>query len=168
MKTCSQCGATFKTWVWIDGRQKNLCHRSRCLRCHPFKSPYVRRVGEGPFVKCMLCGKDMKSTRRLCGACTTKVRRYRAKKAAISFLGGKCISCGWSGPQSGFSFHHRNQSSKEFDFGRVWNKSWTFLKRELGKCDLLCLICHVLKHSSRENKALQRIADQYKGRELVW
>ena len=34
--------------------------------------------------------------RMRCGSCNTKIRRYRAKAAAVKYLGGKCVTCGWA------------------------------------------------------------------------
>ena len=169
MPTCQKCGKQFAQTVLIEGKLRNLQHRSKCLSCSPFGSPYVRRKTAGPYKRCALCKGLLNSTRRrFCGSCNTKIRRYRAKKAAIAYMGGKCIKCGWSGHQSGFSFHHLDASKKELSFGRVWHKSWSVLRRELSKCVLLCLVCHAIEHSTREDAELIRVAEGYKGQNLVW
>jgi hypothetical protein len=65
-------------------------------------------------------------------------------------LGGKCSRCDWSGDISGFDFHHLDPSVKDFNpNGReLASKSWTIVKTELDKCELLCALCHRLEHSS--------------------
>ena len=59
---------------------------------------------------CKLCNNKFKDYqnrgRKRCGSCNTKIRRFRAKAAAIEYLGGKCKKCGWSGDQAAMQFHH--------------------------------------------------------------
>src|SRR4030042_3342413 len=60
---------------------------------------------------CKLCRKKYEDyqgkMRARCGACNTKIRRYRAKAAAIKLLGGKGADCGWRGNQAALQFHPR-------------------------------------------------------------
>ncbi len=109
---------------------------------------------------CILCGRSNGSSRRRrCNACNTKIRRYRAKLAAIAYLGGKCQKCGWNGHQSGFQFHHLRD--KNFGIGNVANRKWSVIKEELDKCQLLCACCHCIEHSTREEEALIKEAEKY-------
>lgn len=90
----------------------------------------------------------------------------RNKLAAIVYLGGICKHCGLkatSSNQSVFSFHHRDPSIKDVEIGMVANRSWSFIVRELEKCDLLCLNCHSSFHSTRNEKTLIEEAMQYQG-----
>ena len=120
--------------------------------------------------KCRLCHKqfqDYQSRQRTrCGSCNTKIRRYRAKAAAIKLLGGKCQNCGWSGDQAAFQFHHKNKAKKDFILGNVANKSWDSIKKEIIKCALLCANCHHIEHSSKLGKEFINEALAYKGRNL--
>ncbi len=166
---CRKCGNAFPVWIVVDGVRRNLGSRVYCLTCVPFKQgrkiEYLQERVAYEF--CVLCGRKNGSTRRRrCGSCNTRVRRYRTKAAAIRLLGGKCKDCGWSGPQAGFSFHHRH--SKEFTIGNVANKSWSVIKKELKKCTLLCVRCHTIRHSDREDPRLVEEAEKYEGCELVW
>jgi len=121
-------------------------------------------------MKCKLCGKPYENyqgrTRTRCGSCNTKIRRYRAKLAAINHMGNKCIDCGWSGHQSAFQFHHTNPKEKEFIIGNVANKSWDSILSELKKCILLCANCHAIRHSSKNEAAFIEEANNYRGRAL--
>lgn len=119
---------------------------------------------------CKLCGNSFKdyqrSGRTRCGSCNTKIRRYRAKAAAIKYLGGKCTSCGWQGNQATLQFHHTNPKEKDFVLGNIANKNWDAIKAELKKCILLCANCHAIKHSTKDsNRFLQEVRD-YRGRKL--
>lgn len=120
---------------------------------------------------CPLCNQKFKDyqdkERARCGSCNTKIRRYRAKAAAIKFLGGKCTSCGWQGNQAALQFHHANPKEKDFIIGNVANKSWDSIKGELKKCVLLCANCHSIHHSTKDNDLFIREAMAYKGKTFV-
>lgn len=121
---------------------------------------------------CRLCnkkfrhyGKQKRQTNR-CGACNTKIRRFRAKAAAIKFLGEKCVKCGWQGNQAALQFHHTDPNEKDFIIGSVANKSWDSIKKEMQKCILLCANCHSIEHSTKDGKIFLKEALNYKGRTL--
>jgi len=119
---------------------------------------------------CSLCGKNFidyqRKNRTRCGSCNTKIRRFRAKSAAIKYLGGKCELCGWTGNQAAFQFHHKNSLEKDFIIGNVANKSWEIIKKELNKCMLLCANCHSITHSSKNGNKFFEAAMKYKGAKL--
>lgn len=119
---------------------------------------------------CKLCKNNFKNyesrNRTRCGSCNTKIRRFRAKAAAIKFLGGKCVRCGWHGDQAALQFHHLK--GKDFTIGNAANKSWDFIKTEIQKCILLCANCHMIEHSSKNDKEFMKEALNYKGRKLVF
>jgi len=117
---------------------------------------------------CKLCNHEFKSYQSRCiarcGSCNTKIRRFRAKAAAIEFLGGKCIKCGWNGNQAALQFHHLK--GKDFTIGNVANKSWDSIKLEMSKCILLCANCHMIEHSTKDGELFLKEALNYKGRTL--
>ncbi len=119
---------------------------------------------------CKICDKKFKDYqakgRARCGSCNTKIRRYRAKAAAIKYLGGKCSSCGWSGNQAALQFHHLDPRTKDFVIGNVANKSWNSIKSEMKKCVLLCANCHSIEHSTKDGALFIKEALNYKGRKL--
>lgn len=117
---------------------------------------------------CKLCGNKFKQERgrARCGSCNTKIRRFRAKAAAIKLLGGKCRTCGWHGDQAALQFHHINPKKKDFIIGNVANKRWSFIKKELAECVLLCANCHIVKHSTKNGYQFIQEARNYKGRKL--
>ena len=114
---------------------------------------------------CVLCGNEMKNNpnnRTKCNACFTRIRRYRTKKKAVEYLGGVCVNCGWSGNIAAFEFHHINDK-KEFAIGSASNKSWKIVEKELDKCELLCSICHRIKHSKYNDKDFLEEVNKYQG-----
>lgn len=121
---------------------------------------------------CKLCNKEFKDLqskgRTRCGSCNTKIRRYRAKAAAIKYLGGKCQKCGWEGNQAAFQFHHLIPNQKDFIIGNAANKNWDFIEKELKKCTLLCANCHAIEHSTKDEGKFIKEATNYKGRRLVF
>lgn len=121
-------------------------------------------------VVCRVCKRKFKDyqgrKRSRCGSCNTKIRRYRTKAAAIQYLGGKCIKCGWQGNQAALQFHHTDPDVKDFIIGNVANKKWDVIKTELHKCILLCANCHAIEHSTKEEGSFTVEALNYKGRSL--
>ena len=119
---------------------------------------------------CGLCGNNFNDyqgkLRTRCGSCNTKIRRFRVKAAAIQLLGEECIDCGWKGNQAALQFHHLNSKEKDFTIGNVANKSWEYIKKELGKCVLLCANCHSIRHSSKNEKNFLEEAKRYRGKKL--
>jgi len=119
---------------------------------------------------CKLCDKEIKEYQKKCstrcGSCNTKIRRYRAKAAAIQLLGGKCQQCGWTGDQAAMQFHHLDPHKKDFIIGAVGNKSWDSIMSEMKKCVLLCANCHMIEHTTKRGDRFLVEAANYRGRLL--
>ncbi len=117
---------------------------------------------------CKLCDNKYYTARNRsrCGSCNTKIRRYRAKAAAIKYLGGKCSECGWHGNQAALQFHHTEPNKKDFVIGNVANRKWEFIIKEIKKCILLCANCHMIHHSTKNNAEFLIEAENYHGRML--
>lgn len=113
---------------------------------------------------CLICNKN--SFKNLCGTCNTNLRRYRVKKKSVDYLGGECERCGWKGHLAGFDFHHKDPNEKDFgpSARELANKSWSLVKNELDKCELLCAICHREEHSIYN--LLEEISITYNGNML--
>lgn len=110
----------------------------------PPERPYKCRCGEKD------PEKFSKTKRFICTKCqasynNTRIRQI--KEDAVSYLGGKCVSCGFSGHRSAFDFHHINPKNKEGNFSISKHWVWKKLKKELDKCVLLCANCHRGVHS---------------------
>jgi hypothetical protein len=118
---------------------------------------------------CNVCNKEINCSRRKrCQSCTTRIRRYRTKQAAVKFLGGCCQSCGWNGDISAFDFHHIDSDQKDFQIGSANNKSWEIVKKELEKCRLLCSNCHRIEHNSERDPIFLEAVMNYKGYKKLW
>lgn len=190
--TCAYCHASIqKRQVDINKTDKSFCNSSHAAKYNNKK--YPKKVKEKKLciecginevsvkgvrclscasshnktTKCIICGKELKDTRRRkCSYCNIKIRRQRIKLKAIQLLGGKCARCGWTGDPAAFEFHHRDKSQKEFCISRYSNKKWELVKNELAKCELLCANCHRIKHSDRNGKTFTEEVNNYKGRSL--
>lgn len=76
-------------------------------------------------------------------------KRWNAKKIAVcKFLGDKCSKCNLSFPYQVYNFHHRDPSSKEFDWSKLRLRSTADIMTEIDKCDLVCANCHIIEHST--------------------
>lgn len=115
---------------------------------------------------CILCGKLTQKRRKRCMSCNTKIRRYRTKLRAILYLGGKCKRCDYVGPHYEFDIHHIG--NKDFQLSNVANKSWEVVKKELDKCELLCVKCHRKEHHVQENEAFWHEVFNYQGKDGEW
>ena len=162
--------STYKIASLLGCSQTNVRHwlkkyglrTSKCISNYPINGS----------VNCVLCKKSILvklRNKRMCSACRTRIRRFRTKWAAVKYLGGKCVQCGWEGRAdeiAAYDFHHRESDKKEFQIGNVANKSWESIKEELGKCDLVCRRCHSILHSKHNDALLLEEAKKYNGRLL--
>jgi hypothetical protein len=70
-------------------------------------------------------------------------RRYQERRdAALVALGGECVACG--GTQD-LQFDHQDRGLKSFNLAKIWLGKQDRLQGELGKCQLLCKSCHLIK-----------------------
>ena len=100
-----------------------------------------------------------------CRLCFSSImcKRYNAKKlAAVKYLGGHCMICKQVFPAQAFNFHHRDPSTKKFDWGKLKLQSVQNIIIELDKCDLLCGNCHTIEHSGSKNwEGLESDAERF-------
>ncbi len=73
--------------------------------------------------------------------------RKRRKQEAVTYLGGACRRCGYSKCLEALQFHHRDPKRKDFVLSAAMTRSFTRIKAELDKCDLLCANCHAEVHT---------------------
>lgn len=109
---------------------------------------------------CSICNKPT-SKHRHCGTCEIKFRKHAYKKNAVSYLGGKCKCCGWSGNMAAFEFHHINPNTKKTNLSAVIlvHMSKEKASKELDKCELLCSNCHRGKHNDYNNPKIIEAAN---------
>ena len=67
-------------------------------------------------------------------------------------LGGRCVDCGYTGPDSAFELHHLDMSAKEFGLAEFGGSAARFFE-EAKKCVLLCANCHRIRHSQMRSTA---------------
>nr|DAP37998.1 MAG TPA: INTRON TRANSFERASE [Crassvirales sp.] len=73
------------------------------------------------------------------------------KKKYIKLLGGQCDCCHIKFNDTNyaiFDFHHINPNTKEYTWDKLRLFSDFKIRAELSKCQLLCVNCHRLIHST--------------------
>ena len=58
-----------------------------------------------------------------------------------------CCVCGYRKSHAALCFHHRDPSTKSFELSKT-PKSWRSTRREIAKCDVMCLNCHAELHEA--------------------
>lgn len=114
--------------------------------------------------KCVICNNDLQGRQKMyCSRqChnkngNTKHQNYVCQQARglkrkiklIELLGGKCSECNYSKNYAALTFHHKDPTLKSIplDIRSCSNTNWNTLLKELEKCDLLCIRCHVELHN---------------------
>jgi len=88
---------------------------------------------------------------RNCSNMDSIQRTRKLKLEGIEYLGGCCSICEFIGHYSAFDFHHKDSSTKEFDWRIGRKMTFEKIKKELDKCELLCGNCHSMVHSKLNN-----------------
>lgn len=84
--------------------------------------------------------------------------RHTHKVAAVSYLGGKCETCGYVTCVAALEFSHKDSSTKLFSLSMVnlGIHSWDEITQELDKCQLLCANCRrELNYLEYQNRYLE-------------
>lgn len=88
---------------------------------------------------------------------------YLANKLkAVNYLGGKCIKCGES-ENSKLCFHHLDPKVKDSKLNKFFLYRWDKIQKELDKCELLCMNCHMETHYGEKNRNEKKILLEFKG-----
>lgn len=74
-------------------------------------------------------------------------RWIQRKVKAVAYKGGKCKICGYNKNHAALGFHHRDSSTKDFEWTKLRLRSWKRIIEELDKCDLVCSNCHAEIHN---------------------
>ena len=153
MPVCKKCSVKFKNKVFIDGKQRDLHRRSYCLNCSPFGTNKGQKfkVGVHNDKICDICERVFPwNKNNVCSSCRRKYLRYCQKRKAVDLLGNKCQFCG----ESDFwvlTFHHEDPSKKSLEMAAAFGTvSWKEIEREIKKCILLCIKCHMKHHMECE------------------
>jgi hypothetical protein len=74
--------------------------------------------------------------------------RIKKLQMCVDYKGGKCEVCKTPYSKDLFHFHHVNRNEKSFGIAGNLTRSWENLKKELDKCQLLCVNCHRATYSN--------------------
>lgn len=151
MKKCLKCGSELKNRVIVNGSVKIINKRKYCLDCSPFGKRNTKRLhlpqrNQNSKKQCPQCGKDFKwNKNNICWTCRSFNRRKQNRTKGITYLGGKCSSCGINDPDV-LTFHHTDREKKQNNLSSIWHNNWENIKQELNICKLLCANCHIKLH----------------------
>jgi len=67
-------------------------------------------------------------------------------------MGGCCAKCGYNKCPDVLEFHHLDESTKDFDWGKLRLRSKETILTELDKCTMLCANCHRETHYELNRK----------------
>lgn len=152
MKICEKCGKKFPSTIIIDGKRRILGSRKYCLECSPFGKRNTKKLILNDKCMCKKCDREFVynrkrgDSRNLCASCKTAIRREKTKKEAVDFLGGKCIICGYNKYPQAIVFHHKDPKQKEYSISEHNGRSFKTIKKEVEKCVLMCIRCHIEWH----------------------
>jgi 5-methylcytosine-specific restriction endonuclease McrA len=84
-------------------------------------------------------------------------RRKKIREQALEFLGGRCARCGYRRCIDALEIHHLESSDKDFGISaKGYTRSWTKVRAELEKCQLLCANCHREVHAELQRSVVRR------------
>ena len=107
---------------------------------------------------CANCHRSRHAAERQATAAPVVAFRRRMKARAVAELGGRCLACGFLGPNAVFDFHHRDPRLKSFGISENGiPRPWTKIRNELAKCVMLCANCHREVHAGI--RALPPVSD---------
>lgn len=170
IKVCKTCRLEKPhRWLTDKRRLKGGYPSTTCREC---RKPRIRNKTvklANKLMICKSCGKReehdwLRDARRIRGGYFRSIclkchreeiiqRWTEVKLAAIQYLGGKCVDCGLERREGCvYDFHHRDPAQKEYNLGDLIKarsaRQLDEIKPELDKCDLLCAVCHRLRHHS--------------------
>ena len=160
-KTCKKCGADFPTRIVVDGIQRTLNNRSRCLDCSPFQSTKTGQTYRKPNgYRCVICDNELvgRQTKFCSNECKMQEHQSYSNQQDKGVMrkiylvlqsGGACQKCGYVENLAALVFHHLEPSKKKFelDLRNLSNRNWKSILKEYAKCDLLCANCHSAEHT---------------------
>lgn len=142
------------------------CGYSACLNSLDFhhRDPSTKEFGLGKFTGSLVRYRaEAEKCDLVCASChrlrhlsddpeprnaVVAETRIQLKRRAVSYMGGACIGCQRSGPQTLFDFHHWDARTKEFGISEDGTfRRWSSIAAELAKCVMLCANCHREVHA---------------------
>jgi len=161
MPNCRKCKEYFPYSIKINGKLRNLQNRKFCLKCSPFgshnthpddpsKKSYKKQVNNKRVKYSEWSDKAKKNHKSM-----QYYYRHKRLKKSIEYKGGKCEVCGYNKSKRALTFHHIHPKTKLFslDSRNILTKNWDVIVKELDKCQLLCMNCHMELH---ENESISK------------
>jgi hypothetical protein len=90
----------------------------------------------------------------------TRIYYNSNRLKSIKYLGDKCVKCGEDNIFK-LCFHHL--LDKENHLSSLLLCKWEKIQKELDKCELLCINCHMEKHYGEKDRNEKKILLEFKG-----
>ena len=142
-----------------------------CKKVRPCRRCGVSSGGTVQYkTRCQECWQKVETAARSPGGkhhekvLAYKRKRMReAKQKCVDYLGGKCVKCNYAKSLRALSLHHKIRADKEFEMSTIKDHNWEKVKRELDKCILVCLNCHMEQEDEYESNKLNKSANKNLG-----
>ena len=126
---------------------------------------YLKReeMGEVAWREYQRIRKNIKALRYIKKNSLNVIKCRRNKKLKlIKYKGETCEKCGYkSSFPSAFCFHHPNPENKEIGIASNMQIKMEDLKKEVDKCNLLCVRCHAEIHDKEYEIQLEQRSKDY-------
>jgi 5-methylcytosine-specific restriction endonuclease McrA len=73
---------------------------------------------------------------------TPSKKYHRRRNMYVGLMGGECAECG---SKERLEFDHIHPEFKEYNIAHIMLGPFDRLEAELGKCQILCHVCHLSK-----------------------
>jgi hypothetical protein len=142
MKYCN-CGNQIPRRIKVDGKDRNLTNRTKCLKCLPFgERVHAKLTPDQARSKSALKMKNwLRKQREELGIDVIKAIRQKRKTDLVNAIGGGCQLCGYDKVLKSLAFHHTRDKLFTLD-ERRFQYSMKKVLDEVLKCVLVCHNCH--------------------------
>lgn len=166
-RSCVDCGEHVPSRITVDGKQRNLKNRTRCLACLPFGSRSKRKPNSDRKTRNALKMRKWYDTfKERHGIDPVTHMRHRRRSWFMAFFNG-CQLCEYSKTIRNLAFHHVDPETKEYQITLdKFTRSLSSLLKEVKKCILVCHNCHGEIHEDMVSKRKIRYMQKQMGRML--
>ena len=153
-RTCL-CGKNIPLRAFINGKERNLQNRKRCLNCNPFKEDLILSPSERTNKNKLKCKEYYNSNKEVLNKASNNYQKERriSRKAKIVRLIGGCQICGYNKNYKNIAFHHIDDDKSFGLSGNIAKYNWLEILNELKKCIVICHNCHGDVHEGDVSKA---------------
>lgn len=144
MKMCKRCSNTFKGWLKVNGKWRNLQRRVHCLDCIPFIGKAGNRINDGARYTrttknkdCVVCKRNFKPSRNYVQCCSIGCANTMTSKRKMVDWNARTLkeSMNHSTPRTRY-VHVRKHARK------IMEASHKLKECEVCGFDIVVEVCH--------------------------